>query len=143
MDAGAGAERDDDAPDKLEATSRRFCYTGDPAPVLDILRRADIARGKSFVRYDESPKVAQTKLDAKRVTQHVQLLAELKNISPNLSFGRKVMKTCLEKVCSEFGEAWGLSPEEGRDWVHSIGLRVRNMCFAVASAERKKPLAKW
>ena len=146
MDAGAvdaGAERDDDAPEKLEAPTRRFCYTGDPAPVLDILRRAAMSRGKSFVRYDESPKVAKSKLDAKRVTQHVDILAELKRVSPNLSFGRKVMKTCLEKVCSEFGEAWGLSPEQGRDWVLSISLRVRNMCFAVASAERKKPLAKW
>ena len=97
-----------------------------------------MATGKSFVRFDESKKVTEAKLDTTKVTASHPVLEVLHDLQDNISFPRSTMKEAVGTVFDNNYKSWNLKEEDKDSWVEVLACRLMNL-FADALA---KPNAK-
>ena len=100
-------------------------------------------KGKVWIRYDDSSKVQDAKLDSAAIGKHVELLTVLHGVQGNLSFKKTTVTNLIQMVIDEFAEGWGLADQHLEDYKHTITRRFCNMCRHVGQAVCKDRPPKW
>ena len=90
---------------------------------------------RSWLVYDESGKVSESKLHKGNALKHVALLTALHEHSPSLVFTRSVVTTAFKQLVVQFG----MSQDASKDWVETMTNRLQNLCRTVSQSLRKNP----
>ena len=114
-------------------------WHGDAESLAGVL--AKHATSVSWLRHSEDRK--HPKLDKAEILKHKSLIAELRDFQENLSFTDLVMQKAFRQVLATNDSALRLSPEQHKDWVQTMGVRLRIMLRHVAQAMAKTPTPFW
>ena len=113
----------------------------DAEALHDIL--AKHATTRTWLRYDENPKVQEAKTLPDLIVPHYDLLHELYKSQSNFSFVRSTVQAAMLQLFTNSGDQWGLTEADQEDWVFTMVNRFQNLCRAVGQACRKNPLPPW
>ena len=128
----------------MEKTQRKR-FDGTPSQLCDALKKHVASRGKSFVRYDESAVVKDSKLQLEKIKAHKELLGILHNLSSGLHFKRTLLVKAFTTLAHECGDKLRLTSDTSfiKDWATTMSRRVMNMCHHVAQAMNKPTPPTW
>ena len=97
----------------------------------------------NWCKYSEAGTCKKSGINAALVERHHDLLHRLHAVQENLSFRKTVMEKALNMIVGEKAQEWALDKSSQKDWVLTMSTRLRNICFVVANAERKKKMPSW
>jgi len=111
-----------------------------PAEIADMLR--PLVTKKSWIKYVQSP---AEKLDIHAMVKCDRIVAHMATRQPNLSFARRGMREGLTMILDEHlaSGTWGMTKEQGADWVVDIEQRLRTLCRHFQQAMLRKPRPSW
>ena len=87
---------------------------------------------RSWLVYDESAKVSESKLHKGNALKHVALHEH----TPSLVFTRSVVTTAFKQLVVQFG----MSQDASKDWVETMTNRLQNLCRTVSQSLQKVTL---
>ena len=116
-----------------------------PSDILDVLR--PFAQQRSWLRYDESAKPSDAKVDQELIKQPHVILSKLYEVAPNLTFTRSALISAIDMMFDEKAEEWKMIPEHKQDYVETMTRRLLNICRVVSQAcvqaEKKGQAPAW
>ena len=89
---------------------------------------------RSWLVYDESAKVSETKLHKENALKHVALDGLHEHL-PSLVLTRSVVSAALRQLVVQFG----VSPDSSKDCLETMANRLQNLCKTVSQSLRKNP----
>jgi hypothetical protein len=113
----------------------------DVEALTDIL--AKHATTRTWLRYDENPKVQEAKTLPDLILPQHDLLHDLFRTQSNFSFVRSTVQAAMLQLFTNSCDRWGLTAADQEDWVFTMVNRFQNLCRAVGQACRKTPLPPW
>ena len=101
------------------------------------------AAGKSWLKYDESPKVHDAKHDPDKCLQAGDLLATLHDLHPKLSFTRETVKESIGMLVEDLKKGWKLPEKYESQYIETMTCRMMNLTRSVSQALAKKSPPEW
>ena len=86
---------------------------------------------------DESDKVTGTKTIVPELLAHKELLRALQAVQTNLAFSKTQVEKGLRLLVPTTAERL-TKMSDVKDWCHTLGKRIRNMCRATNQAANRK-----
>lgn len=125
-------------PTTTHTMGERGRYRGTGQELCEIM--LPFATNKSFVKFDESSETPKIdKYDMKAVIKdHEGLLGAIYAVQPNLAIPTKTMTNALTLVLHMRAVQWDLDQKFHKDWLATIGLRIKNLLRVVAQGVIKK-----
>lgn len=101
--------------------------------------------GRSFLRYDESPTTAQTKMDAKQIYAAHELLAKLRSADEKLCFKRSTFRDTIMALLQDYADdnKWALKEGDTDGYIKAMTSRMVNLCYCVKQGEQRHPNCGW
>jgi hypothetical protein len=112
-----------------------------PQEVMVVLE--PLATDRSFIKYDESDKVQDSKLHTDKITVMHPLLAGLYELDDKLSFKKSVLSSAFAALFAKKNVTWGMSEKFEAAWVKSMTNRVANACRQVTQGMMKPKHPPW
>ena len=114
------------------ALRRRFTGSDSAirAAILPLMKA-----NRSFIRCCDAEHAQDSKILLKDVQAHHHLLANLHALCGNLAFRRSQLEAVIEDLATSM---LSLTPVEQKDYTRTTASRIRNLCYFVATNERKK-----
>lgn len=113
----------------------------DVSGLLAILTKH--AKTRTWLRYDENPKVQDAKTLPDLIKPQHDLLGDLFKLQDNLSFVRSTVVSSMSLLFANSFDEWSLTEGDKDDWVYTMVNRFQNLCRAVGQGSRKHPLPPW
>jgi hypothetical protein len=101
---------------------------------------------KSFVKYHEAGAVREAKLSVELIQKAMPILSDLRSLSKALSFKKLQMEACVRAALAsmESAKGWSFKKDTSReDYIKTMTVRIRNLCYVVATEGRKSKPARW
>lgn len=121
-------------------------YEGGADGFHKLMMQLTASKGKVLCRYpSEEAKVQDAKCIPKAIAAEDDLLLLLHKASKELAFPKTAVESGLRltlKSCNSL-KNWRLNEADGKDWVETIGRRIRNLCRVVAQPLSKGRCPKW
>ena len=115
----------------------RSRYGGSFEDVVAAL--APFAKQKaSFLRYDESKQVKDSKHDPADIQEAVGVLEALHKLDPKFLFPRRIFTAAMNSILQTNNGDWQLSDDAGNDYVETMTRRLMNVCHGVNQVQSKK-----
>ncbi len=95
--------------------------------------------GKTAIKYDETEKVQQARVDRKLIVSQKEIIQACHRCDATLKFKRTTVQACMLALYDEFSTSW-TSPPSRTVWAETMSRRLRNLLHVVmTSLNRKKP----
>lgn len=128
------------AADAAKKRPRSGATGSDIAEALDPVVRK---KGRSWLKYDESPVVSKTKTLPDAIAAAGDILARLHAKWPQLCFRKRDVERAVNSIWERYAAHWGLADEYKADYVETMVRRLCNLCRTVAQAQQKKRPPEW
>jgi hypothetical protein len=102
-----------------------------------------LAIDRSFVKYDETDKVQDSKLHTDKIAAMHPLLAGLYELDDKLSFKKSVLSAAFSALFARKSVTWGMNEKFEEAWVKSMTNRVANACRQVNQGMMKSKHPSW
>ena len=131
-----------------DVSKKRERYHGTDLALTSVLHKHMLIAHpqKSFVKYDEAGAVREAKLSVELVQKAMPILSDLRSLSKALSFKKLQMEACVRASLAkmESDKGWSFKKDTSReDYIKTMAVRIRNLCYVVATEGRKSRPARW
>ena len=113
-------------------------YEGGADGFHKLIMQLTASKGKFLCKYpSEEAKVQDAKCIPKAIAAEDDLLLILHKACKELAFPKTAVESGLRLTLNSCNKTWRLSEADGKDWVETIGRRIRNLCRVGGSLCRK------